>query len=323
VSRGSLARIGVLALIWGSSFLLIKLALEGFTPLQMVIGRLVTAATVLLVVVAVRRQALPRERAVWAHLAVMSVIANVVPFFLFGFAQQRITSGLAGILNGATPLFTLGFAVVFLADERLTPARLVGFLAGFVGVVLVIGPWDTNPLTSSVTGQLACLLAAACYGVGFVYTRRHLSRRGYAPLALAAGQVSCAAVIALLLVPFAAGTPMDLRPSAVAGVVALGAFGTGFAYLLFYRLISDEGATSASTVTYVLPIVAVTLGVVLLGEPVGWNLFAGSAVVIAGVAVAEGRLGLPWVAASAREAASGEASEPTVDAPVVPPGQDP
>jgi drug/metabolite transporter (DMT)-like permease len=289
VTRASLVRLGVLASIWGASFLLIELALAGLSPIQIVLGRLTAGALVLAGIVAVRRLPLPRG-VVWAHLVVMGLVANILPFFAFGWGQERITSGLAGVLNGTTPLFTLAFAIAALPEERLQRARTAGLLIGFAGVVVVVGPWDQNPLTSSIPGQLACLGAAACYGVSFVYTRRFLAGLGHPPVVMAASQLGVAATMLWLAAPLVARQPMDLDALVVGSVLALGAIGTGLAYLLYYRLITDSGATAASMVTYLIPIVAVALGVVVLSEPVGWNLFAGAAVVILGVAVAEGRL---------------------------------
>jgi drug/metabolite transporter (DMT)-like permease len=294
VSRASLGRLCALAGIWGASFLFIKLALAGLSPVQVVLGRLLAGAAVLLVVVVARRQALPHDPATWGHLALMGVVANIIPFFLIGWGEQRIASGLAGVLNGTTPLFTLGVALAVLPEQRWSPTRAAGMLLGFLGVVLVVGPWrQTDPVSSSVSGQLACLAAAGCYGVGFTYTRRFLAGRGHPPLALAAGQLVAAAGLLTLVAPLVAATPVTLSAPVVASVLVLGAAGTGVAYLLYYRLIADAGATSASMVTYLVPVVAVLLGLVVLDEPLGWNLFAGAALVVLGVAVAEGRLGGP------------------------------
>lgn len=290
MSRGSLVRLCVLACLWGSSFLFIKLALSGLAPVQIVLGRLSAGALVLLTIVTLRRQRMPREPRLWAHLALMGLVANIIPFTLFGFGEERITSGLAGVLNGTTPLFTLGFAMAALPEERLSTARGLGIGMGFLGAVLIVGPWDANPLTSSVPGQLACLGAAACYGVGFVYTRRFVAGRGYPALALSAGQLSAAALLLWAAAPVVARSEITVTPVIAGSVLALGAAGTGLAYLLYYRLLTDEGATTTSMVTYLIPLVAVTLGVVVLGEPVGWNLFVGAGMVIAGVALAEGRL---------------------------------
>ncbi|MBA2438783.1 MAG: DMT family transporter [Acidimicrobiia bacterium] len=290
MNRANVARLAALAGIWGSSFLLIKLALAGLSPAQIVLGRLVLAAGVLLVVVAVRRQPLPRTATVWGQVALMSIVANIVPFYLFAWGEQRISSGMAGVLNGTTPLFTLVIAMIALSDERWSPTRISGLLMGFVGVVLVVAPWNDSG-ANALSGQLACLGAGACYGVSFVYTRRFLTNRGLPALALSAAQLSMAAVLLLLAAPLVAATPVQLSPSVVGSIVALGAIGTGFAYLLFYRLIAEVGAMSASMVTYLIPVVSVILGVVVLSEPLGWNVFVGAGIVIAGVAVAEGRLG--------------------------------
>ena len=306
MNRSTLPRLLLLALIWGSSFLLIKFAVEGLSPTQVVLGRLVAGAVVLLLILALRGQRLPSERAIWGHVALLSVVANIIPFFLFAWGELRITSGMAGILNGTTPLFTLGFAVAALPEERLSRPRFLGFLMGFVGVVVVVGPWNSGNGVNALSGQLACLGAAACYGVAFVYTRRFVSQRGYPPLVVSAAQLLTASVLLGVFAPLVATAPMELTPLVVFSVLTLGAVGTGLAYLLFYRLITDAGATTASMVTYLIPIVAVALGVLVQGDPVTWNLFVGAAVVIAGAAMAEGRLRF----------------RPAVEAPVVPAQQE-
>jgi drug/metabolite transporter (DMT)-like permease len=177
-----------------------------------------------------------------------------------------------------------------------------------------VGPWDQNPLTSSIPGQLACLAAAACYGVAFVYTRRFLATRRYGPLELSAGQLCVATLMLLAAAPVVARDAIVLTSAVALSVLALGALGTGLAYLLYYRLIADAGATTASMVTYLIPVMAVILGVIVLAEPVGWNLFAGAAVVVFGVALAEGRLDRWTPFAPARPAVA----EATVDAPPLP-----
>lgn len=317
MTRGGLARLLLLACIWGSSFLWIELALRGLSPVQVVLGRLAAATVVLGSIMAVQRNALPREPALWGHLLVLALVANIVPFTLFGFGQERITSGLAGVLNGTTPLFTLLGAVAALPEERLTRQRAGGLLIGFAGVVLIVGPWDVNPLTSSVPGQLACLGAAACYGVGFTYTRKFVSHRGYPPLVLSTVQLGCACLLLAVAMPLVGRDEVTLDAGVVGSIVLLGALGTGAAYVLFHRLVAEAGATSASMVTYLIPVVAVLLGVAVLGEPLTWNTFAGALVVIAGVATAEGRLpGLVRRAvATPPEAAAGLPEDPDGEEP--------
>lgn len=287
LSRANIVRLVVLAGIWGASFLLIKLALEGMTPAQIVLGRLTAATATLLLILAVRRQRLPRDPALWGHFAVMGIVANIVPWFLFGWGELRITSGMAGVLNGTTPLFTLVIAAAMLPEERLSATRAMGLLIGFAGVVLVVGPWQSDG-GNALSGQLACLAASACYGVSFTYTRRFISGRGEV-LALSAGQLGVATVLLWLFAPLVAADPVDWSVTVTGSVLALGALGTAVAYLLYYRLIIDAGATTASMVTYLIPVFAVVLGVLVLSEALTWNLFAGAAVVILGVAIADGR----------------------------------
>lgn len=291
MSRRNMVRLALLATIWGSSFLLIKFAIEGVSPAQLVLGRLFAGSVVLLLIVTVSGKALPRDRVVWGHLFVMGVVANIVPFFLFGWGELRVTSGMAGILNGTTPLFTLVAALLALREERLSPARVGGLLLGFVGVVVVVGPWNGDGDANALSGQIACLAAAACYGFGFVYARRFLSHRQLPPLSLSAAQLSTATVILALSAPLTMRTPMELTLQVVASVLVLGAVGTGLAYLLFYRLINDVGATSASLVTYLIPIVAVFLGVLVQSDPLTWNIFVGAGIVVVAAALAEGRIG--------------------------------
>lgn len=287
---GSVAwRLALLAGMWGVSFLFIKVALEGISPTQVVLGRLAAGAAVLLAIAALRRERLPRRLAVWGHLGLMGLIGNVVPFFLFAWGEQRASSSLAGIYNASTPLLTLLVAMAMLPEERPTAARAAGLALGFLGVLTVLAPWR-GVGAGSVPGQLAFLGAAACYGVSFTYTRRFLSGAGCSALALAVGQIGAAAVALLLLAPLVAADPVALPARVVLSVLGLGVIGTGVAYVVYFGLIRDVGATTTSTVTYLVPIVAVVLGVLVLGESVGWNDFVGAAVVIAGVAVAEGRL---------------------------------
>lgn len=291
MTRATVLRLGLLATLWGSSFLFIKLGLEGLSAMQVVLGRLSAGAVVLLGILLVRRQRLPRAPVIWGHLLLLAIVGNIIPFFLFGFGGERITSGLSGVLNGTTPLFTMLVVTAALPSERLSRRRASGIAVGFLGVVLIVGPWDANPLTSSVSGQLACLGAAACYAVAWSWTRRFLSGSGHSPLVLAAGQISLGAVALWVASPVVATGPIDLTATVVLAVLALGGLGTGIAFLLNYRIIADAGATTASTVTYLVPVIAVALGVVVLGEPVTPNMFAGAAVVIGGLLWAEGRLG--------------------------------
>jgi drug/metabolite transporter (DMT)-like permease len=288
LSRGSLIRLGALAILWGSGFLFIKIALEGMSPIQIVLGRLLSAAVVMVVVVAYRKERLPRRLVPWAHLAVMAVVTNIAPYFLFAWGEQHITSSLAGVLNATTPLFTLLLAVST-HTERLTVPSLAGLTLGFLGVV-ILAPWHDGGLSSSLLGIGAALLASACYAASYVYARRFLSAGVLSPLVLSSGQMIAGAVLLGLAAPLVAREAVTPSPSVIASVVILGVLGTGIAYVLNYRLIAEEGATAASTVTYLLPIVAILLGLLILSEPAGWNLLVGGLIVLAGVALSEGRI---------------------------------
>lgn len=292
MSRSSIARLLVLACIWGSSFLFMEIALGGLTPAQVVLGRVLGGAAILVVLLPANRLRLPRGLRVWGHVTVLGVVANLAPYFLFATGQQRISSGLAGVLNGTTPLFTLGFAVMLLAEERLSLARVTGLLVGFSGVVLLFAPWRGG-MEGAVTGIATCLGGAACYGAAMVYTRRFMSGRGIPPLVVAGGQLAAASVIGVLASPLILRTPMQLDTAVVGSVLVLGVVATGVAFVLLHRLIGDAGATSASMTSYLIPAVAVTLGAVLLAEPVTWNIFVGAAVIVLGIGIAEQRIRLP------------------------------
>ena len=290
MSRASVVRLAALSCIWGASFFFIKVSLEGLSPTQVVLGRVTAGAVVLAVAVGVTGQRMRWSWPLAGHLIFLAIVANALPFFLFAWGEERIASGLAGILNGTTPLLTLVLAMLLLPEESASWTRVAGLALGFAGVVLIVGPWRSGVTGDSVAGQLACLGAAACYGVSFTYTRRFVAQRGDPPLLLAAGQLAAASLLLWIAAPAIASDPVDLTPRVLGSILALGGLGTGIAYLLFYALIRDETATTASMVTYLIPIVAVVLGVVVLDEPLTWNAFAGAAVVIIGVLVAEGRL---------------------------------
>jgi drug/metabolite transporter (DMT)-like permease len=289
VDRSSAARFVALGAIWGSSFLFIKVALEGLAPAQVVLGRLATGAIVLAIAVVSGRGRWPRERRVWAHLAVLAVVGNVLPFFLFAWGEQHVGSSLAGVMNAATPLLTMVVALVLLPEERATMVRVLGLVAGFAGVVVILAPWRPGAAEGALGGKLACLGAAACYAVSFSYTRRFVAGRGLGSASLAASQICMAAALAAVVAPVASTHGPHFKLAVVLAVCALGAGGTGLAYLLYYGLIERVGATTASMVTYVIPVVAVVLGVVVRHEPLTANVAVGALVVIAAVGVAEGR----------------------------------
>lgn len=268
-----------LALIWGSSFVWIKIGLRGFTPMQLTFLRLLFAAAVLLLVCGVRGLRMPREPIVWVHFAVAATVGNVAPFYLFGVGELSIDSGLAGVLNATTPLWTVAVALLARTEPTMRASRLAGLLLGFAGAVLIFAPWRSG---GGVGGAAACLTASALYGVLFVYAGRFLASRELSPIVLATGQLTAATVLSALALPVGWQFP-ELRADALGAVTVLGVLGTGIAYILNYRLILDDGPTVASTVTYLIPVVAVLLGVTVLGESLSLRVLAGMVVVLAGV----------------------------------------
>ncbi|MDX8141924.1 DMT family transporter [Lentzea sp. BCCO 10_0061] len=289
MDKASVARFLLLALLWGSSFTLIKVSLEGLTPGQLVLSRLILGAAVLLSIAAVRKVALPRSGQIWGHIAAAGLFGNVIPFLLLSYGEKTTGAGIAGVLIGASPLLTLALATAALPTERATSRKAVGLVLGFIGVVLLIGPWDEA--LGSFSGRLACFGAAVSYAIGFVYVRKYLSPLGLAPLSLAASQLVAAAVLQAVVTPFLGWRTPDFTGPVTMSIVLLGLFSTGLAYVLYFRLIGDVGATTASAVNYVVPVFAVLVSVVFLGEHVTWNLIAGGLVVLVGVAYAENRLG--------------------------------
>lgn len=300
---GQLLQLVLLGTIWGSSYLFIKVAVAGVPPLSLVEVRLFLGAAVLFLVRRWARQPWP-ARAVWPHLLVMAVAGNVVPFLLIAWSEQHIDSGLASVLNATTPFFTVAFAVAVFRAERLSWNKAAGVVLGFLGVAVLSGADLAAWRSASARAQVAVLASSACYGLGFAYARRFL--RG-APLALAAGQIGLAAGL-LALPTLASGELLALRPTAGAllALAVLGILSSGLAYVLYYRLIESAGAVVASLATYLMPPVGVTLGWLVLGEPVGWRLLAGVALVLAGMAVVQGRAGWSALRRASRAASPAE-----------------
>jgi drug/metabolite transporter (DMT)-like permease len=216
----------------------------------------------------------------------MAVLANIAPYLLFSWSEQRISAGLAGALSGTTPLLTLLLARAT-GVGRLTPTRVVGLALGLAGVVLLAAPWHDGSRAVSRAGVLDALGAAACYAGSYVYARLLLTNRGMEPLVLAAAQLTLGAVLLGAAVPWIGRQPITLSSSVVLSVVALGVLSTGIAYVLNYRLIQDEGPTAASTTNYLTPVVAVLLGIAFVDERLTWNLGIGTAMILIGLWIAD------------------------------------
>jgi drug/metabolite transporter (DMT)-like permease len=282
-SWGSLARFAALALMWGSSFLWIKIGLGGLAPVQITLIRLVLGALLMLGLVLATRAALPKGWRAWAKILVPASFGSSVPFTLFALGERSVDSGVAGVLNATTPLWALLLALIVGTERHLGVLRTVGLLLGFAGTLLIFAPWQAHGLAS--WGALACLLAAISYAVSYTYIARYLSGT-LSPAALSASQLTGGVVLVLIVSPFTGGLdPVRLSPGPLIAVTVLGVASTGIAFLLNNRLIADEGAVTATSVGYLLPIVSVLLGAAFLGEQLNIRIIAGMLVVLAGVAM--------------------------------------
>lgn len=279
-------------IVWGSSFLFMKVALEGVGPGQVAWARLVLGALALGVLVAVRRERLPRSLRIWGHMSVLALTFCVIPFLLFSWAQQHVTSGLASIYNATTPIMTAIMAGLLLRVERLNREQVTGIAAGIVGVVVIIGPWQGLDLSQSVVAQLAILGATACYGFSLAYMRRFVAHTGMSALTFSFLNIGIAAAIMIVLTPVIAWAPVQLTPAIVVSLILLGALGTGLAYIWNQNVVRAWGPTRASTVTYITPVIGVALGILILGERLSWNEPVGALVVFAGILLAQGRVRL-------------------------------
>ncbi|MEU9556498.1 DMT family transporter [Streptomyces fumanus] len=275
------ARIGVLSLLWGSTFLWIELALDALSPVQVAFVRCLLGSVTLLAICFGTGHRLPGDGALWARVAVAALFCNALPFILFSVGQQRIDSGLAGVLNATTPLWSLLIGVVVGSERRVHPSRLGGLLLGFAGVVVLFAPWRAT--AAGGWGALAIVAAALSYAVGFAFMSRFLTGRGTPTISLSAAQLLTATVLIAPCLPMGGLTPVEADPAALTAVVVLGVVATGITFHLTYQNIAAEGATNTAAVGYLLPVVSVALGVILLHEDLGLRTVLGTAVVLAGV----------------------------------------
>lgn len=292
-----------LAVIWGSSFLLMKVGLDDLHPIQIVATRIVLAAATLVVLLRVTGSSLPRGRRVWTHLFVSSTFLTVIPFTGFVTGEVYVSSAIAGIGNATTPIATMLCALALLPTEHLTARKLVAVLLGFLGVLVIAEPWNITGRPDPL-GLLLVVLAASSYGVGWTYNRRTLARTDLGGLAQPTALLLCGTVAIVpillawwLLSPVAAATPWSPVPGsggagdayplwlAVGATMVLGVLGTGLAYMFQYDVVRAAGTVVGSTVTYLIPVVSVLLGVLVLGERLGPAQLVGFAVVLVAAVV--------------------------------------
>ena len=290
MTRGDWAILIVLALIWGAAFFFIHVAVAHVAPLTYVWLRLSIAAVGLLAWMRWKGEKLSLPLPVWGAILLLALLNNVVPFALFGWAQQHIASGLASILNATTPIWGVVVAHIATSDEKITPAKLIGVVVGFVGVATMIGP-DLLTSGESIVPQLACIAASLCYALAGVWARR-FRPMGLKPLKVATAQLLVGALVMTpvsltVAEPWIGGSP---SLAALGAITVLALACTALGYVLYFRLIDSAGATNATLVTLLVPPIAILLGALCLGELLNGTQFLGFAFTALGLAVIDGRL---------------------------------
>nr|WP_245695497.1 DMT family transporter [Streptomyces antibioticus] len=279
-------RFAALALIWGFSFLLIKVGTDGYAPFQVTFGRLLFGTLVLAAAMAVKRERLPRGARIWGHLAMSALLLNALPFSLFAYAELTIPSTLAGICNATSPLWGMALSVVALSEDRPTRVRVAGLGIGFLGVLTVLGAWQGFQGLDA-GGTAMALLASLSYPIGWIYVRRTLAGTGHSHLSMTGAQLLLATLQLALVTPLFTSVPTHFAGVPLLAIAALGTLGTGLALLVQYGLVAEVGPTTAQMVTYFIPVIATGAGVAILGEPLSWSTPVGAAIVLAGAALTQ------------------------------------
>jgi len=277
-----------LTIIWGASFLWIKLAVEQVGPFTIVTLRLVLAMLALVGFMILQKPGFPRGRHQWGRLFILGIISSAFPWLMITWSEIHIDSAMATVLNGTVPLFTIICAQMFISDDKMTRSRVVGLLVGFVGIVVLMSDGLRSAFSGEqdvkwqLLGQGAMLLGAASYGVANVYARAKF--RDVSPLFQTFYSLLAADILMWMITPIVEA-PFTLPVSMTAwlAIAWLGVLGAGFSYLLFYHLLHQIGPTRAATITYAIPVVGVTMGVVFLDEALTFSLIAGSVLIVSGV----------------------------------------
>jgi drug/metabolite transporter (DMT)-like permease len=280
-----------LGIVWGCSFIFIKLGLEFLTPVGVAFGRVSLGAITLLLWARFKGISLPKGGSMWFHLWIVSLLLNVIPGYLFAVAETEVTSILAGIINAVTPLMTLLAIMLAFREEKPKSYQVVGLLLGFVGVLTVLGAWQglgENPASAVI----ALLCAVACYGISFPYSRKYVLPKKVKAESLAAGQLTMGAITLLPVYLIDGITTTNYRPGPVIAMLTLGILGSGFAYIWNFKIMEAAGSAIASTVTYVTPVVAVIVGIIFLGEGVTWYEPVGGLILLLGAAISQNRIKL-------------------------------
>ena len=282
------AMLVLLSIFWGGAFFFVEIALRGFQPFALVFLRVSIAAIILLVVVYTRGQRMPARVKTWAAYFVMGALNNALPFCLIVWAQTRIDSGVASILNATTPIFTVLLVHFLTSDERLTAPKLLGVFIGFFGVYLMMSPELRHGFSLLGLGLFAVIGAAVCYSFAGIFGKRF---KNESPMVTSTGMLICSAIMMAPLAIFSGALGASLLSiQAVAAVIGIAAISTAMAYMLYFRILASAGATNVLLVTFLIPISALLLGIGILGEVIHTLEFAGMGCIFLGLIVIDGRL---------------------------------
>jgi drug/metabolite transporter (DMT)-like permease len=288
MSPASWVALIVLSLVWGSSFLFGRIAVMEIPPLTLTLLRVGLAAITLNVLLLVMQSRVTHTPGLWRDFTVMGLLNNIIPFTLIFYGQQEIGAGLAAIVNAMTPIWTVLIAHLTTADERFSRGKAIGIFLGFYGVALLIGSAALAGLEASAWAQMAILGATISYGVASVFGRRFTD---VPPIQTARGQLTTSTVLMLPLALFVERSWTLAMPSlgVWAAVVALAVLCTAFAYILFFRILAQAGATNVALVTFLIPPSAILMGVLFLGETLELRHAIGFALILAGLIAIDGR----------------------------------
>jgi len=278
----------ILSILWGGSFFFVGVAVEEIPPLTIVLCRVALASIILMAIVYLKGDKMPSSLALWGGFIVMGALNNLIPFSLIVWGQTHIESGLASILNGTTPIFSVILAHFLTKEERLTTNRMSGVLIGWVGVAVLIGIDSLRGFGIEVYGQIAVLGAAFSYACAAIYGRRF---KCLSPLVVATGML-CGSTIMMTPMALLVDQPWNLSPSVftMMALFGLAAISTSLAYIIYFRVLATAGPTNLLLVTFLIPLSAIFLGVMFLGERLEWNAFVGMGLIFIGLIAIDGRL---------------------------------
>ncbi len=277
----------ILSVLWGGSFFFVEVAVKEVPTLTLVWLRVCTAWIILAVIVRAKGMKMPSSLRVWGAFFILGALNNAIPFCLFAWGQTHIDSGLAGIFNATSPIFSVVLAHFFIKNEKLTINRGLGAFLGWAGVCVLIGIKSFSGLNTEIFGQLAALAGAGFYAVAAVYGSRFET---LPPLVVATGMLLCSTI---MLTPFTLiiDQPWHLTLSGMAwvSIFLLAAVSTALAYIIYFHVLAVSGPTNLMLVTFLIPVSAIGLGVMLLGEKLEWKDFSGLILIFTGLIAIDGR----------------------------------